>query len=92
MDENEKCIKKAQYLQFLKCLKDQQSGKTLFTSKSNTSSVAQQHEAAKIWWKAKLESKTVENEKQVLQSFGCRAKCEEWVYGKRVSPTDSIAK
>ena len=44
--------------------------------------VAEQHEAARIWWKTKLENKTVDNEELVIRSFGCRAKCEEWVYGK----------
>jgi len=44
--------------------------------------VAEQHEAARIWWKTKLENKTVDNEELVVRSFGCRAKLEEWVYGK----------
>ena len=44
--------------------------------------VAEQHEAARIWWKRKLENKTVDNEELVIRSFGCQAKCEEWVYGK----------
>ena len=54
--------------------------------------VAEQHEAARIWWKKKLENKTVENEKQVVRSFGCRARCEEWVYGKQGPKTDTVSK
>ena len=54
---------------------------------------AEQHEEARLWWKKKLESKTADNEKMVLQSFGCRSKCEEWVYGHGKSQsTDSFSK
>ena len=56
------------------------------------STITEKHDANRIWWKMKLENKTVENEKLILQSFGCRAKCEDWAYGKIRPSTDSISK
>ena len=54
--------------------------------------VAEFHEAARIGWKKKLENKSVYNENEIVRWFGCRAKCEEWVYGKNGPPTESISK